>query len=82
MLWIGRSSRRVRDAGARFRAEHSAFLTWALGSRRRFPRIPAKRVDHGGYSGLMKLGTGEKRAATWWGLALSRMDHHRDSIRD
>jgi len=82
MFWIGSRRKRVRDAGARFRAEHSAFLTRALGSRRRYPRIPAKPVDRGGYSGLMRLDTGEKRAAVWWGLALSKMDHARDRTPD
>ena len=82
MLWLGWQRKKVRDAGARFRAEHSAFLTWALGKRARMPRIPAKRTDRGGYSGLMKLETGEKRAALWWGLALSKMDHRRDEMGD
>jgi len=82
MFWIGSRRRRLLDAGSRFRAEHSAFLTKALGSRRRYPRIPAKRVDRGGYSGLLRLESGEKRAAVWWGLALSKMDHLRDAAPD
>ena len=64
----------IRDAGTRFREEHSAFLTAALGSKKRYPRIPAKPVDQGGYSGLLKLERGEKRAAMWWGAAMNRMD--------
>lgn len=62
------------DAGARFRAEHSRFLTLALLSGRRYPRIPSKRVDQGGYTGLMKLDEGEKRAAMWWAAAFMRLD--------
>ncbi|MCR9077073.1 MAG: hypothetical protein NXI07_13625, partial [bacterium] len=66
--------KKVLDAGARFRAEHSRFLTLALLSGRRYPRIPSKRVDQGGYAGLMKLDEGEKRAAMWWAAAFMRVD--------
>jgi len=74
MIWQGFRRKKVLDAGARFRAEHSRFLTLALLSGRRYPRIPAKRVDTGGYSGLMKLSEGEKRASMWWAAAMRRMD--------
>jgi hypothetical protein len=32
-------------------------------------------VDRGGYSGLLKLDEGEKRAAMWWAAALNRVDN-------
>ncbi|MHA7814729.1 MAG: hypothetical protein ACX94C_15210 [Phycisphaerales bacterium] len=77
MIWNGFRRKKVLDAGARFRAEHSRFLTLALLSKRRYPRIPAKRVDHGGYTGLLKLDEGQKRAAMWWAAALNRVDDPR-----
>ena len=77
MIWNGFRRKKVLDAGARFRAEHSRFLTLAILSGRRYPRIPAKRVDRGGYTGLMKLNEGEKRASMWWAAALNRVDDPR-----
>ncbi len=65
------------DAGQRFRAEHARFLTLALRSGRKYPRIPIKRVDQGGYSGLMRLSEGEKRASMWWSAAMNRVDDPR-----
>lgn len=74
MIWLGLRKKRLLDAGARFRAEHSRFLTLALLSGRKYPRIPTKRVDQGGYSGLLRLSEGEKRAAMWWAAAMTRVD--------
>ncbi len=61
------------DPGAKFRAEHSAWLTHALRTRARYPRIPAKRADHGGFERLMSLPTGPSHADRWWRVALSRI---------
>ena len=74
MIWQGFQRRRIRDAGARFRAQHSRFLTLALRNRQVYPRIPTKRVDLGGFAGLMKLSDGEKRAAMWWAGALEQVE--------
>ena len=74
MLWSGLKRKRLLDASARYRAEHSAFLTFAMRTSRRIPRIPRKRADQGGYSGLLKLETGEKHAVRWWTLAITKLD--------
>lgn len=74
MIWSGKLSKKELDAGTRFRATHSNFLTRAIRFGIRFPRIPAKPVDQGGYSGLLKLPEHEKRSTLWWGAAMSRMD--------
>lgn len=82
MIWSGRLSKKELDAGARFRAEHSSFLTRALRLGKlgiRFPRIPAKRVDEGGFShggrgGCLQLPEHQKRTAMWWMAAMNRMD--------
>lgn len=78
MIWKGFQRRRIQDAGERFREEHSRFLTLALRSRRRYPLIPTKRVDTGGFSGLMKLPDGQKRAEMWWAGAIRRVDEPRN----
>lgn len=74
MIWQGFRKKRIQDAGKRFRAEHSRFLTIALRSGRRYPQIPTKRVDTGGFSGLMKLPEGQRRASMWWTGAFERID--------
>jgi len=65
--------RSLRDAGARFRAEHSAFLTRALLGGRRYPRIPTKRVDRGGWDRVRQTG-GEDRFEQWWQAAFGKTD--------
>jgi len=74
MIWTGRLSKKELDAGTRFRAVHSSFLTRALKFGLRCPRIPAKRVDEGGFSGLLQMPEREKRATLWWLAAMNRMD--------
>lgn len=74
MLWKGLRHSKLIDAGTRFRTEHSRFLTRALSSKRRYPTIPTKRVDEGGFSGLLSMSDGEKRAALWWIAAMNRMN--------
>jgi len=74
MIWQGIQHRSIRDTGALFRAQHARFLTLAMRSGCRYPRIPTKPVDSGGFSGLMKLSTGEKRAAMWWACAIDLVE--------
>lgn len=45
MRWSPFSRQERPDAGARFRREHEAWLTWAFASGARFPLIPLRRVD-------------------------------------
>ncbi len=79
MIWSGKPSQKQLDAGARFRAVHSNFLTRALRRALPYPRIPARRVDEGGFShggrgGCLKLPEHEKRTAMWWAAAMNRFD--------
>jgi len=62
-----------REAGERFRAQHSAFLTRAVQTPQAYPRIPVKAVDHGGYDRLRRVPTGPAHAALWWSTALDRV---------
>ncbi len=73
MIFRPRTRRDLFDAGERFRAEHSAWLTLAMMSGRKYPRIPAKRADLGGYDRLMATRSGRDRSARWWRLALARI---------
>ncbi|USN99393.1 MAG: hypothetical protein H6810_01570 [Phycisphaeraceae bacterium] len=71
---MGRWSRgEIMDAGARYRAEHSAWLTLALYSNGHYPRIPAKPTRTGGFERLMSRASGRRLALRWWEIALSRL---------
>ncbi|MDX2148395.1 MAG: hypothetical protein SFZ23_12815 [Planctomycetota bacterium] len=61
------------DPGEVARRLHSAWLTAALASGRRFPRIPLRRVDAGGFDWLMSRPEGPQRAERWWKRALRRV---------
>jgi hypothetical protein len=73
MVFRSRPRHDIVDTGARFRAQHSAWLTLAMMSGRRYPRIPSKPADLGGYDRLMSRPSGRRHAARWWRLALSRI---------
>ena len=73
MRWLRFWQRDPREAGERFRAQHSAFLTRAVRTPGAFPRIPVKAVDRGGYDRLRRVETGEAHAALWWSTALDRV---------
>lgn len=45
MRWSPFSRQERPDAGARFRREHEAWLTWAFASGARLPLIPLRRVE-------------------------------------
>ena len=56
-------------------AETSAFLSRALRSRQRMPRIPTRRVDRGGFSEMLKRNPLARLAVRhWWNRALSLID--------
>ncbi len=66
------------EAGARARAEHSAWLTRALSQGLRYPRIPIRPMDpdtgEGGFGPMMARREGPAHAERWWTLALDRVD--------
>lgn len=71
---FGRQNRNdLFDIGARYRAEHSIWLTHALRHGGRYPRIPAKPTHLGGYDRLMSRPTGRRHAERWWTIALARL---------
>jgi len=63
----------VEDPGARMRREHSQWLTWAMGSGKKFPRIPIRAVNAGGWDWLMASPHGRRTAGRWWSAALRRV---------
>lgn len=63
------------DVGARYRREHSAWLTRALGrAGPACPRIPVRRVERGGFGKLLARANGLVLSARWWAAALARID--------
>ncbi len=61
------------DPGARARREHSEWLTWALKSGKRFPRIPIRAVQAGGWDWLTATPHGRGLTDRWWKAALRRV---------
>jgi hypothetical protein len=74
MFWNPLRKRVVRDAGERFRKEHSRFLTHASLSGRIFPEIPTRQTDRGGFDALRSRKNGSIRASQWWAAAFNRVD--------
>jgi hypothetical protein len=74
MLWSRFQRRAIKDAGERFRAEHSRFLTHASLSGRMFPIIPTRKSDSGGFDALRGRKNGAIRAQQWWAAAFNRVD--------
>ncbi|MCC5824367.1 MAG: hypothetical protein LAT64_12035 [Phycisphaerales bacterium] len=70
----GRSIRDIQSPSERFRAEHSAWLSYAMLTGRSYPRIPTRRADEGGFDGLRARPGGLARAAEWWRAALARVN--------
>lgn len=62
----------LEEAGARARREHSDWLTRALQSGARWPRIPTRRVSQGGFAEFMSRQDGPRRAERWWDAAIGR----------
>ena len=66
----GKRRGQPRDARGRMISQTSSFLTWALAKERRLPRIPAHRVDRGGFRRLIKSPRGRAIAEGWWASVL------------
>lgn len=74
MGWNPFRKRDRLEAGRRFRAQHSAWLTGAITSGRQYPSIPTRRVSDGGWAALMSRPGGSVRAERWWSLAFDEVD--------
>lgn len=56
----------------RVRRSHESWLNAALfQSEENCPRIPARRVDEGGFSALMNTSAGRRWAKSWWDAAFA-----------
>lgn len=64
----------ITSRASQFRLVHERWLNRAVKSPGRYPRIPTRRVDSGGFSGLLSRPNGEVLAERWWDLALQRVD--------
>ncbi len=66
---------RILTASERAKRLHSAWLTRALaGDLPESPRIPARRVEQGGFGALLRTGYGRRWATDWWRRVLDRLD--------
>lgn len=72
MFW-NRVPLTLLEAGERARREHSLWLTLALSSQRRFPRIPTRLESEGGFTRLLERPSGRTHTERWWRLALRRI---------
>jgi hypothetical protein len=66
--------RNAYDRRERMIHETSAFLTWALTSGVRLPRIPRRRVDDGGFAEMMRLPAARAAVNYWWSRTLDAVD--------
>jgi hypothetical protein len=72
MLW--NPLRLFDDRGRQYRLIHERWLNEAIRAPGRYPRIPTRRADAGGFSALLNRPGGTDRAERWWELALERVD--------
>ena len=54
-------------------AETEAFLSWAMAHQRGLPRIPRRRMDEGGFSGLLKRPGARAAVTHWWYRVLDEL---------
>lgn len=75
-IMFGRLFRResLPDKAALFRRVHERWLTRAMASPARYPRIPVRRVADGGFAPLVSRPGGRELADRWWTIALDRVD--------
>lgn len=68
---------RVLTASERARRLHSAWLTRALygddAAYGDLPRIPARRVEQGGFGVILRTAFGRRWASEWWRRVLERV---------
>lgn len=68
------ASTRILTASERARRVHSAWLTRALAEdAHEAPRIPARRVEQGGFGALLRTARGRSWAWEWWGRVLESL---------
>ena len=73
--WFRR--RILRDLGAKYRAEHSAWLTRAVSRPLDYPRIPTRAVHLGGFDRLLESPEGRVVVDGWWQQTLEEVDRRR-----
>lgn len=74
MGWNPFRAKQVLAAGRKARLLHSAWLTRAVREDRVYPRIPARRVDEGGFAELLSTQEGRVVVDWWWEHTLSQVD--------
>ncbi len=64
----------VPSLGETYRRVHEAWLSRAVESGHPYPRIPLRKVEDGGFSGLVRRPGGRMLTEMWWMAALDRVD--------
>lgn len=67
--WRGQPTTRKRMI-----AETNAFLTWAMRHGQPLPRIPRRRVAHGGFGRLLRRPGARAAVEHWWHRVLDQLD--------
>lgn len=73
MIYPRRCDRLPPDRRRQMIDETSAFLTWALNTGVELPRIPSRRVDHGGFSQMLRMPGARAAVNHWWRQTLNTM---------
>lgn len=80
MRWFSRQQGAFEEAGEAARRVHSAWLTRALSSHDRIPRIPLRPEARGGFDRLRARANAAELTERWWHLALDRVLDQADSL--
>jgi hypothetical protein len=74
MLWNNNTRLDLPTRAEVARRAHSQWLTWALASDTRFPRIPRHAVRDGGYQAMLATPRGRAVCHRWWRRALAAVE--------
>ncbi|MFG0327080.1 MAG: hypothetical protein ACF8SC_07435 [Phycisphaerales bacterium JB037] len=79
MRWF--RPRNWRRRAARYRLEHSIWLSRAVRRPHDYPRIPVRECELGGFDELMRRPGGDLIAKHWWLHAIDRAEEIDRSAR-
>lgn len=74
MLWTSPLRDWWAQRGAAARRRHAAWLAQALRTPQRYPRIPVRPVNQGGFDPVVATPEGREWAEAWWWTTLARAD--------
>lgn len=60
--------------------ETGAWLTWALDHPEKFPRIPRRRLDVGGFAEMLRQSEAKAAVGYWWARTMERIGALKDGL--